>query len=376
MHYNYGTGKTSTNERSTSMKRAFINAAFAISVSSLAIGQERILEQDQATAIINSHGFHNCGNANQGAQNEFEVKGEVIEDRRYGLMWQKSGSDKKMTFHQAQMYVANLGAFAGYTGWRLPTLEEAMTLMKRTTGVANWHIDLKFDNKQTTMFTQDYAPDPYEKEYGKRPHVWMLGFVEGCLTRAWVDAPDPENGAHVRAVRSTSDGNCRLRINPENECKVNALTGGFTMLNHVVTKEGSIKLGFKSYGLNFGGNSRNYLYEFMAYKETKSSDGKLQSRCGAGVRVIVRVTKMGGDISTLEKAVAAIKIGKAKATYELRTIGISEGPVLNLFPNNPGGEYTEEVHRNLYYSADRIKIALCSPWTLITPEYIYNDKWK
>lgn len=364
------------------MKRVFVTAAFVISVSSLVLGQERFLSKEQALAIINSQGFYNCGNDNHGAQNDFEMRNingqEVIEDRRYGLMWQKSGSDRKMTFHEAKTYVENLGAFAGYTGWRLPTLDEAMTLMKRTTGVTNWHIDLRFDNRQTTMFTQDYSPDPYEKEYGRRPHVWMLGFVEGCLSYAWVDAPDPENGAHVRAVRSTGDGNCRLRINSQNDCGVSALTGGFRMLNHVLDRNGSIRLGIGSVALAFGGNWKNFLYEFMAFKETKYSDGRVQWRCGAGVRVIVKVRRTGGDvdISTLEKAVAAISIGKAEATYELLTIGVSEGPVLYLFPNNPGGEYTEEVHRNLYYSADRIKIALCSPWTLITPEYIYNDQWR
>jgi hypothetical protein len=54
-------------------------------------------------------------------------------DRATGLMWQQAGSAEEMSFAEAGMYVAQLNAgngFAGYRGWRLPTLEEAMSLIE------------------------------------------------------------------------------------------------------------------------------------------------------------------------------------------------------------------------------------------------------
>ena len=47
-------------------------------------------------------------------------------------MWQQSGSSERMQFEDAKKWITelNLKGFAGFNDWRLPTLEEAMSLME------------------------------------------------------------------------------------------------------------------------------------------------------------------------------------------------------------------------------------------------------
>jgi len=56
--------------------------------------------------------------------------GTVI-DRACGLVWQQSGSDYPLTWDKAREYVQTLNAdrMAGRNGWRLPTVDELMSLL-------------------------------------------------------------------------------------------------------------------------------------------------------------------------------------------------------------------------------------------------------
>ncbi|HEX4507835.1 MAG TPA: TIR domain-containing protein, partial [Alphaproteobacteria bacterium] len=56
----------------------------------------------------------------------------VVVDRATGLMWQKGQSDDAMGLQDADAYIAALNAqkYGGFTDWRLPTLEEAMSLVE------------------------------------------------------------------------------------------------------------------------------------------------------------------------------------------------------------------------------------------------------
>jgi hypothetical protein len=81
----------------------------------------------------------------------------VVVDRATKLMWQQSGSTKYMTYDDAEKYIRNLNnkRFAGYSDWRLPTLEEAMSLMEREKH-GNLFIDTKFfDSRQVWIWTSD-----------------------------------------------------------------------------------------------------------------------------------------------------------------------------------------------------------------------------
>ncbi|MGH7597802.1 MAG: DUF1566 domain-containing protein [bacterium] len=96
-----------------------------------------------------------------GAENNYEVKtleGEkVVIDSATGLMWQQGGSPEYMTYEKAKAHIAQLNkdGFAGFSDWRLPTLEEAMSLMEPSKNSDGLYIDSKFDEKQTWIWTSD-----------------------------------------------------------------------------------------------------------------------------------------------------------------------------------------------------------------------------
>lgn len=83
--------------------------------------------------------------------------GKVVYDHASSLMWQQSGSTKEMEYKNAKAYVEALNSqnFAGYSDWRLPTLEEAMSLMKPTKNTDALYIDPLFDKQQNWIWTSD-----------------------------------------------------------------------------------------------------------------------------------------------------------------------------------------------------------------------------
>ena len=95
-----------------------------------------------------------------GLDNKFEPYGrKQVIDKATGLVWQESGSVNAMTYADAERYVFNLRSqhFAGFHDWRLPTLEEAMSLMKPERKNRNLYIDPIFDRGQSWIWTSDLA---------------------------------------------------------------------------------------------------------------------------------------------------------------------------------------------------------------------------
>jgi hypothetical protein len=84
----------------------------------------------------------------------------------------------------------NRDKFAGFNNWRLPTLEEAMSLMKPKKMNADLYIDPVFDTRQWCIWTVDRSP------VGSR-EAWLVYFSSGSCN--WFHIV---SNNYVRAVRS------------------------------------------------------------------------------------------------------------------------------------------------------------------------------
>lgn len=131
--------------------------------------------------------------AGKGIQHDFKKgdDGKTVLDKTTGLMWQQSGSPGYMDYKEAKNYIAQLKGekFAGYSDWRLPTLEEAMSLMEPEQKHGNLFIDPVFDKAQSYIWTSDlYSASA----------AWLVNFDYGGCDGSVVGI----DLSYVRAVRS------------------------------------------------------------------------------------------------------------------------------------------------------------------------------
>jgi len=112
---------------------------------------------------------------------------KVVIDHSTDLTWQQSGSGTNLTFKDAQNYVIELKQrkFAGHNDWRLPTLEEAMSLMEREKNKDGLFIASIFDKKQHSIWTEDKLSEEY---------WWYVYFDVGYCLRY------KDSETYVRAV--------------------------------------------------------------------------------------------------------------------------------------------------------------------------------
>lgn len=107
-------------------------------------------------------------------------------------MWQQGGSANKMKYEAAQKWIEDLNrkGYAGYSDWRLPTLEEAMSMMDPKQLNGDLYIDPKFDSRQRWIWTSDPYPGAAAQ--------WVAYFDGG---RCRNDDLDFYDRGYVRAVR-------------------------------------------------------------------------------------------------------------------------------------------------------------------------------
>jgi uncharacterized caspase-like protein len=169
------------------------------------------LSRDEAKAMIVTHDFYRAG-WNEPATSmahHYETQvlhgGLVVLDHATGLMWQKGGSGKPVQGggQGAEQYVRDLNAkgFGGFADWRLPTLEEAMSLM--TTPEEGQSREGRRDEKHkeayhlARVFEIAGAYFMWTADLLAPGRGWVVYFREGqCLDETLT------YNAYVRAVRS------------------------------------------------------------------------------------------------------------------------------------------------------------------------------
>jgi len=90
-------------------------------------------------------------------RNDFEARGEIIIDHATGLAWQQGGSDFHLNWPAAQAYIAQLNetAHGGFTTWRLPTVNELVTLISPRQEIDDYCIAPLFDRAKKWLWSAD-----------------------------------------------------------------------------------------------------------------------------------------------------------------------------------------------------------------------------
>lgn len=113
----------------------------------------------------------------------------VVVDQSSGLMWHHSGSTRYMSLPMARNWISSLNRhrFAGYSNWRLPTLEEAASLMEAGKNSLGLHLNPIFSGKTRSIWTSDTNGQQY----------WIVYFDHGYVDVNW-----PQFNGYVRPVRT------------------------------------------------------------------------------------------------------------------------------------------------------------------------------
>ena len=123
----------------------------------------------------------------------------TVNDYSTGLMWQKNGSDDSIVFTQTHDYISSLNQskFGGYSDWRLPTLEELISLLEKKKS----NNDLYFNNG---LFIDPVFNEIHYRCWSADNRstggAFNVNFNKGYVN--WNNLPDNN---YVRAVRSFPD---------------------------------------------------------------------------------------------------------------------------------------------------------------------------
>ncbi|MFQ5965920.1 MAG: DUF1566 domain-containing protein [Candidatus Scalinduaceae bacterium] len=124
----------------------------------------RYLSVSQVQSISNiyihkkhNYGFYGYSTIIHRYENKSINGDSVVMDHATGLMWHQSGSDKYMEWKKAKDWVSDLNnmGYAGYYDWRLPTVEEAASLLESSKKAGDLYIDTVFDIRQIYIWTGD-----------------------------------------------------------------------------------------------------------------------------------------------------------------------------------------------------------------------------
>jgi len=157
--------------------------------------EHAVIIEEELAGIITDWNFFDSflnptgkfANALYGSEDE-----RLIIDARTSLMWQRGGIDitsiRRMNLHIQKM---NNQKYAGFNDWRLPTLEEAMSLLEPMPNAKDIHLHPCFSKEQPFIFVAaKRSPGGY----------WFVDFKQGRAF--WSSGTIPGGfGRLVRTIR-------------------------------------------------------------------------------------------------------------------------------------------------------------------------------
>jgi hypothetical protein len=173
---------------------------------------QAVVDDADLGRLIVSRGFFE-GTRNRGGRgfaNAFSAASwqgaPVVMDREALLTWQRDGSSQAMTESEALEYVRflNTTLYAGYADWRLPTLDEALTLVEPKAQEGGLYIDQGFSRQQPYIWTVDL---------NSAGEHWSVNFRDATAAAGVVNL-DNFGGFFARAVRSGTDRFSQVDLTP------------------------------------------------------------------------------------------------------------------------------------------------------------------
>jgi hypothetical protein len=170
-----------------------------------------ISSQTQITRMLLQYNFFDIAKNTQGSfVNDFADNNDgTVTDQATGLMWQKSGSPGPLDNRGAKRYIKQLNnqRFAGYSDWRMPTVEELASLLARKSN-SGIYLNPVFDIQQVSCWTVDPSADPsggwvVSFQNGEVSEArWRSSTVGGSLAPGSMGSIHKNTMNYVKAVRS------------------------------------------------------------------------------------------------------------------------------------------------------------------------------
>ena len=148
--------------------------------------EPRILTENGINSIVEKYSFFDKERQPFGtfANNFIDNQDGTITDSVTDLRWQKKGSMRSLSRKQATSYLKKLNKerFAGYSDWRLPTIEELASLLVFAK-INGLHINTLFDSKQNKCWSADSLPSDKTDLYQED---WIVSFFNAHITGAFL----------------------------------------------------------------------------------------------------------------------------------------------------------------------------------------------
>jgi hypothetical protein len=146
--------------------------------------------EDEVAGLVRQHNYYDSQLNPGGAAESYLVDNgdhATATDLVTGVTWQLGGCDIT-SIKRVRAYIEELNRdrFAGHDDWRLPTLDEALSLMKPAKNTKGLHLHQAFSSEQPFIFVADERrPGGYWfVDYKQGAAFWASGTIPGGFGRA------------------------------------------------------------------------------------------------------------------------------------------------------------------------------------------------